>query len=42
VLEFEFKVDRLVAVNVVDYVCTPYRLAQNSTSAVRNRNVPLA
>ena len=26
-LEFEFKVDCLVAVYVVGYVCTPYRLA---------------
>jgi len=42
VLEFEFKVDCLVAVYVVDYVCTPYGLAQNSTSAGHIGNVPLA
>jgi hypothetical protein len=42
VLDFEFKVDCLVVAYAVDYICTPSRLAQNSTSAGHTGNIPLA
>jgi hypothetical protein len=41
-LESGFKLDCLVVAYVVDYVCTPSRLAQNSASAGLTGNTPLA